>query len=570
MQTALRAFKMHFLIPYLFYLYLMYRFSYFIVFLMLLLTSCKQYNDYVKSDVNYYVDDDCSQDYLGKSADDVFKVQIETELFERESNSGSLGLQVSGFGAFDVYWDGVFVGRNGKMAASGQAEIPGTETTYYQIPEKLANNGKHIVTVVGTQTQCREANRGIDIKLESFLRLHRAPLIVMSFMNLMAGAFLTASIYYFFLYINSTRKEATVLLFGIICLLFFCLLIIEYAKFYIDIPYTQFYTRLQIVGLLTFAISMLVPWYFMLQFEFKKKKLFLSLLFISLITIYLTFYGHYDATAIYFSYAMCFVSIIISTDAAFRKIKGGLIVVVGLLISVVVNRYIFYDFGLFIAFTIIVLSMLYLHTIRTKAIEEAHNASLLLSSRLQLELVKKNIQPHFLRNTLTSLIDWVEETPEQGVVFIRALADEFNIMNSIAEETLIPIREEIDLCRKHLEVMSFRKEVCYDWQEKNIDENEEIPPAIIHTIVENGITHSLPPKEGCIHFCLTFTKEENHKEYSLLTVAKNRNRIKTSSNGTGFKYIKARLNESYADNWQFESHEVKEGWLTTIKFFDKK
>jgi sensor histidine kinase YesM len=383
----------------------------------------------------------------------------------------------------------------------------------------------------------------------------------------MAGAFLTASIYYFFLYINSTRKEATVLLFGIICLLFFCLLIIEYAKFYIDIPYTQFYTRLQIVGLLTFAISMLVPWYFMLQFEFKKKKLFLSLLFISLITIYLTFYGHYDATAIYFSYAMCFVSIIISTDAAFRKIKGGLIVVVGLLISVVVNRYIFYDFGLFIAFTIIVLSMLYLHTIRTKAIEEAHNASLLLSSRLQLELVKKNIQPHFLRNTLTSLIDWVEETPEQGVVFIRALADEFNIMNSIAEETLIPIREEIDLCRKHLEVMSFRKEVCYDWQEKNIDENEEIPPAIIHTIVENGITHSLPPKEGCILFCLTFTKEENHKEYSLLTVAKNRNRIKTSSNGTGFKYIKARLNESYADNWQFESHEVKEGWLTTIKLF---
>ena len=171
---------------------------------------------------------------------------------------------------------------------------------------------------------------------------------------------------------------------------------------------------------------------------------------------------------------------------------------------------------------------------------------------------------------MTSLIDWVEESPQQGVVFIRALADEFDIMNAISEDTLIPIRQEIELCRKHLEVMSFRKEVCYDWEEKNIDENEEIPPAIIHTIIENGITHSLPPKKGCICFCLSFTKEKNYKEYTLQTIAKNRKTRKEKSNGTGFKYISARLNESYGTNWHFDSHEVEEGWMTTIKIFDKR
>lgn len=548
----------------------MYRFTFFIAFLLLLFTSCEQYTDYVKSDVTYNIDDDYVQDYLEKHEDSIFKVQIPVELLKREKNAGILGLKVNSFGAFDVYWDGVLVGSNGKMAQSGETEVPGTEMTYYQVPENLASIGKHIVKVIGTQSHCREEHRGINVELESYLRLHRSPLIVMSFMNLMAGAFLIAAIYYFFLYINSTRKEATVLLFGIICLLFFCLLIIEYVKFYIDIPYNQYYTRLKIIGCLTFFISMLVPWYFMLQFDFNKKRLFLFLLFVSLIAIYIIYYGHYDITAIYFSYAMCLVSLTIATNAAVRKIKGGLIVVFGLLVSVVVNYFIFYDFGLFIAFTIIVLSMLYLHTIRAKAIEEAHNASLLLSSRLQLELINKNIQPHFLRNTLTSLIDWVEESPQQGVVFIRALADEFDIMNSIAEETLIPIREEIALCQKHLQVMSFRKEICYDWEEKDIDENEEIPPAIIHTIVENGITHSQPPKQGCILFRLSFTKEKNYKEFTLLTKAKNRTTRKDKSSGTGFKYIKARLNESYGDNWEFDSFAVEEGWLTTIKIFDKK
>jgi len=548
----------------------MYRSAFFTIFLLLLFTSCKQYTEFVKSDVTYYKDDDKPHDYLGSSPDSIFKVNIDVDLYKRENPSAPLGLQINAFGAFDVYWDGVLVGSNGKMAKSGQSEVPGTEMSYYQIPEKLAGKGKHIVTITGTQTQLRETLRGIDVKLESYLRLHRAPLIVMSFMNLMAGAFLIASIYYFFLYINSTRKEATVLLFGIICLLFFCLLIIEYIKFYIDIPYTHFYTRLQIVGLLTFIISILVPWYFMLQFGFKRKRLFLFLLFAGLVIIYVKHYGHYDKTAIYFSYVMCFVSIIIAVDAAFRKIKGGVIVVAGLLASIVVNKFIFYDFGLFISFTIIVLSMLYLHTIKTKALEEAHNASLLLSSRLQLELVKKNIQPHFLRNTLTSLIDWIEESPQQGIVFIRALADEFDIMNSISEETLIPVRQEIELCKKHLEVMSFRKELNYKWEEKNIDENEEIPPAIIHTIIENGITHSLPSNDGSITFCLSFIRERKYKQYTLRTVAKNRNKKKSDLSGTGFKYIKARLNESYGNNWQFDSFAVEEGWLTEIKIFDTK
>ncbi|MBL0737729.1 histidine kinase [Flavobacterium sp. GN10] len=557
---------MHLAIRYLFYLYLMYKCVFFTVLYLLLFTSCKHYKEYITSDVTYNVDYDHQQHDWNNSN---FKFQVEVEIQKRENKTEPLGLQINAFGAFDVYWDGVLVGRNGQMAKADRAEVPGTETTYYQIPKKLSNEKKHVVTLIGTQSYFREAEREIHVKLESFLQLHRAPLVVLSFMNIMAGAFLIASIYYFFLYINSAKKELTVLLFGIICLLFFFLLIMEYVKFYVDIPYDHYYTRLKIIGWLTFAISLLIPWYFMLQFEFKRKKLFLILLLIVLFGIYIGYYGHFDISAAYFTITARFFSLLIAIDAAIRKIKGGLIVVAGLLAGVIVNYFMFYDFGLFIAFTILVLCMLYLHTIRAKAIEEAHNASLLLSSRLQLELIKKNIQPHFLRNTLTSLIDWIEESPKEGVIFIRALAEEFDIMNDIAENTLIPVRQEIDLCRKHLEIMSFRKEICYEWKEEGIDENEMIPPAIFHTIIENGITHSLPPKQGCIVFSLSFTKEKQFKQYTLLTLAQNRQTKKGQRIGTGFKYIEARLTESYRANWSFDSHAVEKGWETTIKIFEK-
>jgi hypothetical protein len=547
----------------------MYKPAFFILLFLLLFASCEHYNQYVTTDLIYNVDYDQQPHDLGKYESSIFKFKANIAIQKLGNNSEPLGLQINAFGAFDVYWDGVLVGKNGQMAKSGFAEIPGTETTFYQIPQQLSTVGNHVVTLIGTQTYFRDAEREIHIKLKNFLQLHRAPLIVLSFMNLMAGAFLIAAIYYFFLYINSTRKELTVLLFGIMCLLFFSLLIMEYVKYYVAIPYNKFYTRLQIIGGLTFAISILVPWYFMLQFGFKRKKLVLFLLLITLIYIYIHYYGHYDISAAYFTIAARLFSIIIAIDAVYRKIKGGIIVAAGLLAGAAVNYFMFYDFGLFIAFTIIVLCMLYLHTIRAKALEEAHNASLLLSSRLQLQLIKKNIQPHFLRNTLTSLIDWIEESPKEGVVFIRALAEEFDIMNDIAEDTIIPIRQEIDLCRRHLEVMSFRKEICYEWEEEGIDENETIPPAILHTIIENGITHSLPPKDSCIVFCLRFTREKQFKQYTLETLAENRQKKKEQRVGTGFKYVKARLTESYGENWSFDSHSIKKGWETTIKIFDK-
>lgn len=211
--------------------------------------------------------------------------------------------------------------------------------------------------------------------------------------------------------------------------------------------------------------------------------------------------------------------------------------------------------------------MLYLHTTQMKMIEEEYQRSLLHSSKLQLELIKKNIQPHFIKNTLTSLIDWVEESPKEGATFIQALADEFDIINDIAEQVLIPIRQEIELCKKHISVMQFRKEINYRWEESGIDENQLVPPAIFHTILENGITHSSPLEDGSMRFKLSFTDHATIKQYDFETFGKNRIKLKERAGGNGFVYLKARLTESYGQNWEFTSHESENGWLTIIKIY---
>jgi hypothetical protein len=100
-------------------------------------------------------------------------------------------------------------------------------------------------------------------------------------------------------------------------------------------------------------------------------------------------------------------SVLILLYARIKKHRGRMLVLAGFAASMVINQYMFYDFGLYIAFTLILLCILYLQTLGAKQLEEAHQASLLLSARFQLELIKKNIQPHFCAIRLPpSWIGW--------------------------------------------------------------------------------------------------------------------------------------------------------------------
>jgi hypothetical protein len=511
-----------------------------------------------------YNDKDWSEK-RGNTSGHIFWSRTYLDLGKVENELKPLGLQIESFGSFEVYWDGVLIGKNGKLPKDGKSEQPGTESSYYRIPDHLISPGLHTVAMRSVQSIHPNVQRSIGFKINNYATLLTKPLVTMSYMNLMAGAFLIAAVYYFFIYLNSKRKQRDILIFATICLLFFALLIMEYLKFHVAIPYSEFFIRLEIIGWLTFINALLVPWYFIIHFNFRKGKWLMAALLLTLLLMYWLNYGHYDLTARLYSLAMLIAAFIVVLNGIIQKEKGGFIAMLALLASALVNKFIVYDYGLFISFTIIVLSMLYLHSIRASVIEAEHRNAVLLSSRLQLELLKKNIQPHFLRNTLTSMMDWVEESPKEGARFIQALAAEFDIMNEISEQTLIPITKELELCRQHLSVMGFRKEINYSWEEKGIDETQLLPPAIIHTLLENGITHSEPLPGNTVTFVIHyFLSKESHR-YIFETIAQNREIMTDRTGGNGFKYIKARLTESYGQNWKFESGSTKNGWKSTIQ-----
>ncbi|MEQ9426843.1 MAG: histidine kinase [Cyclobacteriaceae bacterium] len=476
------------------------------------------------------------------------------------------GIQLDAYGEYEIFWDGVLIGRNGNPGQEAQLPSEGKLWITFSIPTNLAGEGEHLLALRLSNYHFPDHVGRYDLKIDDYEDLLTDRLIETSYMNIFAGAFLITSIYYLFLFL-SNKKEYPMLVFSASCFLFFILTMTQFVRTAVPIHYSLHVVRLEVVSSLMFGISFLIPLYFTMQFPYPKHKVLLSIYAGVLMYFFIVNHHFFDFTIYNMAVSLWVFSLGIVLFGAYKKAKGALLVAFILLLCIVIRYSISFNLSLFAGFSLMLLSMLYLLSLRIKEQRLAYENSLIQSTRLRLELLKKNIQPHFLMNTLTSLIDWVEESPKKGVLFIEALAKEFDLFNQIENQKLIPIGQEIMLCRTHLEVMEYRREIKYTWQQEGIDPEQKLPPGILHTLLENGITHNLPGKDNAIRFKLVYESQDDCKCYTFLTFASSVNQEENDEEGTGLKYIKARLTESYQANWDFISEATSDGWKNVIKIY---
>ncbi len=505
-----------------------------------------------------------------------FWVRFEINFDSTSTLIQNKGLSIISIGSYEAYWDGVLIYKNGKVGNSKEEEVPGLFMSNFMLPDSLSKEGNHVLAFrISNFHNTNFKGSWNTFLVEEYLNDSRKYLRLTALMFILAGAYLIAALYFLFLFIND-RKEISELLFSFICFIFFGLIVMEFVKFLYAYEYHYHLYRLALIGLLTLSIAFLVPLFLSIHFKIPKKRYFI--VFYSILLFSVIYFDNIlnDRSAQRVSSMMLVSSMLISMVALYLKRKGSLAILIALILIALLNIFstlgdihmIYnYDINLFLGFTILIVSILFSMAQKRKEERIAYESSLLLSVRLKNELLKKNIQPHFIMNTLTSIMEWVEVSPKQSIQFIESLAGEFEILNQIADEKLIPIQQEIDLCKRHLEIMGYRKEIQYNWKENNIDYQQEIPPAIFHTIIENGITHSIPDADRKISFVLNFETNVNQKIYELKCIAENRKSKNRKSGGTGFKYIEARLTESYGDNWELTSGEVEDGWMTRIVVF---
>jgi len=315
-------------------------------------------------------------------------------------------------------------------------------------------------------------------------------------------------------------------------------------------------------------ISAALPLFFVLRFDLRLVWWAVALqLGVFGALLFTTWYGYDPAT----NYGMIigfFMASGVCGRAVWLNVVGAKIALAGVLpIAIALPlAYTNYDVVLYVGFAYLVIIILISLVLREREETRLREAALLRSSRLKLQLLKKSIQPHFLMNSIASAIDWIEEHPARGVELLLALSEEFRILLDSADEHLIPLNQELALCQTHLTVMGFRKLTRYQLETKLSNSIAMIPPALLLTLLENGISHqtSEGQEQKELIFTLDQSVDDKGLRYRFFAPGETTAATKSRTKGTGLQYVEARLQENYGDAWTMSNGPVTGGWETLI------
>lgn len=113
----------------------------------------------------------------------------------------------------------------------------------------------------------------------------------------------------------------------------------------------------------------------------------------------------------------------------------------------------------------------------------------------RLVALNARIRPHFLFNSLNAALSLIRARPQQAEEALESLSDLFRAaMRDPAE--LIPLSEEIALCRQYLELEKLRlgDRLTVDWQIEAIPVDTLIPPLMLQPLIENAVYHGIEPQ----------------------------------------------------------------------------
>lgn len=155
----------------------------------------------------------------------------------------------------------------------------------------------------------------------------------------------------------------------------------------------------------------------------------------------------------------------------------------------------------------------------------------------QLETLRQQINPHFLFNSLNTLLDMVEEGHQkEAVIYIERLSDLFRNVLTHRHQTLISLSEEIALAKDFYQLQKHRFGAKLKISIDVPDTDYFVPPLTTQLLVENAIKHNEASRSMPLMIELFIENEEK------LIVRNNlqERRTPASSTGTGLHNIKSR------------------------------
>jgi len=194
--------------------------------------------------------------------------------------------------------------------------------------------------------------------------------------------------------------------------------------------------------------------------------------------------------------------------------------------------------------------------------EEIHVKELLKNKNLQTELalIKAQINPHFLFNTLHNIDVLIEKNSEAASAYLKKLSDIMRFMLYDTPNEKVPLSKELEFIEKYIALQSLRtsNEEFIVYKVTGEGANFFIHPMILVPFVENAFKHSTNKKiKEAIFIEIEISQDKIH--FLCRNVINTEKKATEASNsGLGMELIKHRLDLLYKRNYDLKIQQNKD------------
>lgn len=203
--------------------------------------------------------------------------------------------------------------------------------------------------------------------------------------------------------------------------------------------------------------------------------------------------------------------------------------------------------------------------------ERAEKADLLAQSA-QLQMLRYQVNPHFLFNSFSSLRALIRTDQEKAEEMVTKLSEFYRYSLSTRDSKEVPLIEEIDAINYYFDIekIRFGNKIIFELNVDPLAEEYPVPGFLIHPLIENAIKYGM--KTGPVPLKVTLKADVQKGKLHLDVINTGKwipedKDSKLHGTGTGLSNIKSRLEYSYAGKHKFEIKEENETVIVSIEIF---
>ena len=172
---------------------------------------------------------------------------------------------------------------------------------------------------------------------------------------------------------------------------------------------------------------------------------------------------------------------------------------------------------------------------------------------LELKTIKSHINPHFIFNSLNSIRALVDENPTRARQAITELSNILRSSMRAEKQETVPFSQELGIVNDYLalEYMRFEERLDIDMNIGQDTLEQQVPPMMIQTLVENAIKHGISKQieGGTISLSSSYVDDEHLIE---ITNTGTLSEDFAASDGFGLQSTEDRLNLMYNGKANFK------------------